>query len=170
LAFVATLIFLLADATVFRRCWQRDVDDEVSGATGRTFQEMCDEPFSKLTPYGVPTNPSGLKWEKILCGRPTGGRELTNTKLSDALAAKNTKLSNALAAKAEFTKTEWMAFGIEDLRLGDFIFIEPNGLYFKPSASQLSDDEPATEGKSDKDNPGCWERCVPKTQGREELV
>jgi len=63
---------------------------------------------------------SGLRWRNIGGGRPTGGRELTNERLRDALAG----------LLPEFGQTEWDAFGVTDLRADAFIL--SGGAYFQP--------------------------------------
>ena len=53
---------------------------------------------------------SHLKWESTGKEKPSEGRELTNPKLSEALAS-----------KPDFRREEWDTFGIQDLHTGDFI-------------------------------------------------
>ena len=65
------------------------------------------------------TNASGLEWQRIDAGRPEGGRELSDS-----------KLSKALMCKTEFTNQEWKALDIQDLRKDDFIISGDS--YFKP--------------------------------------
>ena len=66
--------------------------------------------------------PSGLRWRRVGATRPTTGRERTNEKLAEALA-KGT----------EFTKEQWDAFRLLDLRVEDFV--QAGGAFFKPDAT-----------------------------------
>jgi len=66
----------------------------------------------------------GLKWRCIGATEPTKGRLL---KSSDS------ELAQALSNKTEFTKIQWEAFGIRDLRTDDFI--ESSGTYYTPAVT-----------------------------------
>ena len=63
---------------------------------------------------------SGLKWKKIGDTKPSSGRELLHTKLSECLEHKTT-----------FTHQEWVTFGIHGLRVDHYI--RSGSAYFKPS-------------------------------------
>ena len=54
LGFVVMLVYLLFDFIVLRWRWQRDVHVEASGATQKTYQEVRDERFSKVSRYSLP--------------------------------------------------------------------------------------------------------------------
>jgi hypothetical protein len=64
---------------------------------------------------------SGLQWKENGSTKPTQGRELSNS-----------KLANALMSTTTFTQEEWQSFGIHRLRLVDFI--RSGDSYFKPAA------------------------------------
>jgi len=63
--------------------------------------------------------PSGTRWRSIGMKEPARGRKLSNPELAAALKTKN-----------EFTAKEWMSFGIEDLRVDDYIIA--GDLHFSP--------------------------------------
>lgn len=64
-----------------------------------------------------------LKWVNVGANRPVEGRELFYPKLASAL--KNS---------TEFTEEEWTAFGITDVRYGDYIL--SSGEYFQPEEAK----------------------------------
>ena len=72
---------------------------------------------AKLCLYNLNLRPGessfGLNWEYVGTDEPIG-RELTNTKLVNALKSSN-------ARETTFTHAEWNAFGIKDLRVNDFV-------------------------------------------------
>ena len=80
------------------------------------------EPSSTMSTEDDAIRPSGLRWLRSGTARPGVGREL-----------KNAKLAMALRSKTAFTKAEWEAFGITDLRKTDFI--EGGGEYFQPDVT-----------------------------------
>ena len=61
-----------------------------------------------------------VKWQDVGPTRPVEGRELFNIELSNSLAFQ----------RESFTEDEWRKFGIEDLRIDDFIKSEKK--YFRP--------------------------------------
>ena len=63
----------------------------------------------------------GLKWQLVGAAPRSDGRELFHP-----------QLALALASKTEFTQREWDAFGITDVRYGDFIKVGANA--FSPAA------------------------------------
>jgi hypothetical protein len=72
----------------------------------------------------------GLKWRMIGDTMPETGRELTNSELATQLKSSyEGKIDSS--EDLEFTTTEWVAFGIQDLQPQDFIL--SNGLYFEPA-------------------------------------
>ena len=82
--------------------------------------------MSKVTSQlpGLPVKgPTGLKWQNLGAAKPSRGRELDHL-----------ELQVALYDKTEFTRQEWDAFGITDLRDNDFIKTGAN--YFMPSSGQ----------------------------------
>ena len=68
---------------------------------------------------------SGLKWIDAGTTTPTGGKELINV-----------DLANALAKKTNFTKEEWESFGIDDLPA--ISFIKSASSYFRPETFEIS--------------------------------
>jgi len=68
---------------------------------------------------------SGFKWRNAGTTHPTSGRLLTSSGLSDALMN-----------KAEFTQEEWIAFGITELGIDDYI--KSADSYFKPAVQTVS--------------------------------
>mmetsp|Transcript_23536 Transcript_23536/g.63063 ORF Transcript_23536/g.63063 Transcript_23536/m.63063 type:complete len:1092 (-) Transcript_23536:242-3517(-) len=93
------------------------------------------EPAVESEPEPQPTAeaPSGLNWISSGSTRPDEGRELTNARLSEALAS-----------GTKFTQDQWDEFGIADVRADDFIC--SGALYFKPlEAEWESDPEPELE-------------------------
>ena len=75
--------------------------------------------------------PSGLRWEQMAETPPTKGKQLKNTKLSDALRS----------GRTTFAQHEWDSFGIVDLRKDDFIEViaSTTSSFFRPASFQLSD-------------------------------
>ncbi len=63
---------------------------------------------------------SGLKWKEVGAAKTAYGDKLTNEKLSEALEG-----------QTEFTKEEWEAFDIKDVRMEHFI--KAGEKYFKPA-------------------------------------
>lgn len=63
---------------------------------------------------------AGLKWTSAGNRRPADGRELFND-----------RLSIALRGTTDFTQLEWDAFGIDEMRSGDFI--QSGAAFLKPS-------------------------------------
>ena len=80
------------------------------------------KPLSTISTEDDEIRPSGLRWLRAGTARPGVGREL-----------KNAKLAMALTSKTAFTKAEWEAFGITDLRKTDYI--EGGGVYFQPDVT-----------------------------------
>ena len=66
-----------------------------------------------------------MKWRNVGTSRPLGF-ELTNRKLSEALAA-----------KTEFTQSEWLAFGIDRVQFNNFV--RSGDSYFAPVATKIFD-------------------------------
>jgi len=75
----------------------------------------------------------GLKWEKIGTEKPTEGRELTDM-----------NLRKALRTQRIFSPEEWSHFGIEDLRLDDFVKPWNLKVFLKPSAPEVEGLNPVT--------------------------
>jgi hypothetical protein len=69
----------------------------------------------------IVTEPRGLKWLPAGDTEPATGRNLEHAKLAEALRS-----------KTEFTKQEWEAFSIKDLRTDHFI--KSGDSYFEPDA------------------------------------
>ena len=80
------------------------------------------KPSSTMSTEDDEIRPSGLRWLRSGTARPGVGRKL-----------KNAKLAMALTSKTTFTKAEWEAFGITDLRKTDYI--EGGGVYFQPDVT-----------------------------------
>ena len=78
-----------------------------------------------LPAFRVAGSAPGVKWQRIGAEEPAGGRLLTNTGLSNALATLQT----------EFTIREWEAFGIVDLRSNDYILAGDS--YFEPAGESF---------------------------------
>jgi hypothetical protein len=77
-----------------------------------------------LADFGfVDTGSLGLKWLPAGDSEPAMGRNLEHAKLAEALKS-----------KTEFTKQEWEAFGIKDLRTDQFI--KSGYSYFQPAAGR----------------------------------
>ena len=68
--------------------------------------------------------PLGLTWRKIGDTEPTNGQRLENAELAEALER-----------KIEFTKQEWEAFGVKDLRVTDFV--KSGESYFVPAGTYI---------------------------------
>ena len=69
--------------------------------------------------------PSGLRWKKIM-DEPTAGMELTNV-----------KLATALKSKTVFSHEEWVDFGIQDLRIDNYVVVRSAlGLKWKEDCSE----------------------------------
>jgi len=92
------------------------VPSEVQKATLLHLHEQLREHFKESSQ----PLPLGTKWKNVGATKPEGGRELSNS-----------SLSAALARKKEFTAHEWVEFGIRDL--GEEDFIKAGSSYFKPS-------------------------------------
>ena len=92
------------------------VPSEVQKATLLHLHEQLREHFKESSQ----PLPLGTKWKNVGATKPEGGRELSNS-----------SLSAALARKKEFTAHEWAEFGIRDL--GEEDFIKAGSSYFKPS-------------------------------------
>ena len=81
--------------------------------------------------------PTGLKWQRIGAVAPKQARVLTNPNLSAALSERT--MAQAVAQRrqnqprpaAEFTREEWAAFGVEDLRVDDYVWC--GNSYFQPA-------------------------------------
>ena len=71
------------------------------------------------------TRASGLRWE-ILAAKPSQGHQITNS-----------TLARALDRQTEFKPEEWDAFGIEDLRVDDFIHSGTS--FFRPAVDPNCD-------------------------------
>jgi hypothetical protein len=66
----------------------------------------------------------GQKWRNVGMAQPKRGKELTNSRLAEALMA-----------KTEFSLEEWDEFCIESLRVDHFI--KSGSFFFMPSAGML---------------------------------
>ena len=88
----------------------------------------------KLYKYFKMTTPMlGLKWENMGDDMPNG-RDLENSELANALARKRKtgeKEREQGKGTIKFTPQEWEAFGIKNLRIGDFV--KAGDSYFSPS-------------------------------------
>ena len=78
--------------------------------------------YAKNVANFIQTTASGLKWRKTGTTAPDHGREL-----------KNPELAKELATKQEFTKQEWVAFNVTELRHDDYI--KSGNDYFEPIAT-----------------------------------
>ena len=78
-------------------------------------------------------HPSGSKWKRTTQPKNGHGRILTNSNLSNALSERTAPEAQVQQPRheAEFTKEEWVAFGISDLRMDDYI--RCGNAYFKPA-------------------------------------
>ena len=70
------------------------------------------------------TSTLGLQWKGAGSTKPSDGKELTND-----------QLASDLQSKTEFTRQEWDAFGIKDLRIDNLI--KSGASYFQPIAGGL---------------------------------
>ena len=75
--------------------------------------------------HGIQTKASGLRWENTGTTVPANCREIN--------WGRHTELAGNLTNRIEFTEEEWKSFGIDDLRIDDFI--KSNAFYFKPAGS-----------------------------------
>ena len=82
-------------------------------------------------------HPSGSKWKRTTQPKNGHCRILTNSNLSNALSERTAPEAQVQQPRheAEFTKEEWVAFGITDLRLDDYI--RCRDAYFKPADKPL---------------------------------
>lgn len=74
-----------------------------------------------LPAFRVAGDTPGVVWRRIGANKPAEGRLLTNTGLANALKI----------LKTEFTREEWDAFGIQDLKRSDYILA--GGIYYEPA-------------------------------------
>jgi hypothetical protein len=81
--------------------------------------------------------PTGLKWQRIGAVAPKQGRVLTNPNLTTAISERTVaqavvqRRQNQPRPAAEFTREEWAAFGVTDLRVDDYIWC--GNSYFQPA-------------------------------------
>ena len=83
-----------------------------------------------------------LQWQDVGPNRPSEGRQLINSRLSDALAV-----------KTQFTEKEWDAFCMPGPRIDDFIKVGDS--YFQPGKSPdevVQEDQKQKAGKAEKGN------------------
>jgi hypothetical protein len=83
-----------------------------------------------------------LQWQDLGPNRPSEGRQLINSRLSDALAV-----------KTQFTEKEWDAFCMPGPRIDDFIKVGDS--YFQPGKSPdevVQEDQKQKAGKAERGN------------------
>ncbi len=87
---------------------------------------------SDIAKFDAQASASGLRWRKSSMDHASGlmWRKTGNTLPTSGRSLANSKLSEALSRKTEFTKQEWDAFGIRDLRIDHFVLSGDS--YFKP--------------------------------------
>ena len=89
---------------------------------------------------GVPA--FAMTWQDVGPNRPSEGRQLVSSRLTDALAV-----------KTQFTKKEWDAFGMPPLRIDDYIKVGNSFFQPKlPGGKDFKDEQKQKLGKAEKGN------------------